>query len=184
MTAITVDNTLLEQMLDALEAAKNGLLWYQDTYPDATNDSDGEAMGKIDSALETLRAELAKPTNADPECTESSVDYWQQRGYLGSPGEWREACRLFRVRCSPEDIQRMAKLRAYIEDGLLIVSRPDNKPPTPAWHDAPTCAGLWVSDYGRFEVEHVNQADVNNFDVVYNINGRWYGPIPQDGGKS
>lgn len=70
MTAITVDNTLLEQMLDALEAAKNGLLWYQDTYPDATNDSDDEAMGKIDSALETLRAELAKPVEASYTATQ------------------------------------------------------------------------------------------------------------------
>jgi len=52
---------LLEQALDALEAAKNGLLWYGDTYPDATNDSDDEAMGQIDSALEELRTELAKP---------------------------------------------------------------------------------------------------------------------------
>ena len=64
MTAITIPRALLEQALDALEAAKNGLLWYQDTYPDATNDSDDEAMGKIDSALETLRAELAKPATA------------------------------------------------------------------------------------------------------------------------
>ena len=59
-----------------------------------------------------------------PERAESSVDYWQQRGYLGSPEEWREACRLFRVRCNTNDCEQMAKLRAYIEDGLLIVARP------------------------------------------------------------
>jgi hypothetical protein len=55
----------------------------------------------------------------------SSADYWQRRGHLGSPEEWREACRLFRVRCDVTDCERMAKLRAYIEDGLLVVVRPE-----------------------------------------------------------
>lgn len=92
--------------------------------------------------VESIRAELAKKINSEAHCAESSVDYWQQRGYLGRPDEWREACRLFRVRCSPEDINSMAKLRAYIEDGLLIVSRPTSKTPTPAQHDAPEVSAL------------------------------------------
>lgn len=50
----------------------------------------------------------------------SSIDYWQRRGYLGSPEEWAEACRLFRVRCSDDDCSQMAKLRTYIEEGLLL----------------------------------------------------------------
>ena len=53
--------------------------------------------------------------------------------------------------------------------------------PAPAWHDAPTCAGLWLCNYGILEVVCVNQPDVDNFDDFYNAGGRWYGPIPQDG---
>ena len=50
----------------------------------------------------------------------------------------------------------------------------------PAWHDAPTCAGLWLCNYGILEVVCINQPDVDNFDDFYNAGGRWYGPIPQD----
>jgi hypothetical protein len=72
----------------------------------------------------------------EPERAESSVDYWQQRGYLGSPEEWREACRLYRSRCSEQDVQAMAKLHAYIEDGLLEVRRPAAAPqPKREWVD-------------------------------------------------
>lgn len=52
--------------------------------------------------------------------------------------------------------------------------------PTSAWHDAPTCAGLWLCNYGILEVVCINQPDVDNFDDFYNAGGRWYGPIPQD----
>ncbi|WP_153116053.1 hypothetical protein [Rhodocyclus tenuis] len=53
----TVDKLkkLLSTVVDALEEAKNGLLWYQDQFPDVVNDSDAEAMERIDSALEAGR---------------------------------------------------------------------------------------------------------------------------------
>ena len=35
----------------ALEHAKNGLLWYQDRYPEASDGSDDEAMERINAAL-------------------------------------------------------------------------------------------------------------------------------------
>lgn len=70
----------------------------------------------IGAALATQQAVQAEPVN--------SVDFLQRRGYLGEPNEWREACRLFRVRCSEHDIAEMAKLRTYIEEGLLEVKRP------------------------------------------------------------
>ena len=53
----------------------------------------------------------------------------------------------------------------------------------PAWHNAPTCAGLWVADYGVPEVARINQPDVDNFDPLANVGGRWYGPLPPDSGK-
>lgn len=45
---------LLEQrneLLAALEEARTGLAWYQETYPEASNGSDDEAMERIDVAL-------------------------------------------------------------------------------------------------------------------------------------
>ncbi len=39
-------------LLEALESAKNGLEWYHDKYPGDVNESDHEAMMKIDLAIE------------------------------------------------------------------------------------------------------------------------------------
>lgn len=36
---------------DALEAARNGLQWYRDTYPEADSGADDEMMAQIDAAL-------------------------------------------------------------------------------------------------------------------------------------
>lgn len=40
-----------DELLEALETAKNGLLWYQNTHPESVDDSDAEAMEKIDAAI-------------------------------------------------------------------------------------------------------------------------------------
>jgi hypothetical protein len=45
---------------------------------------------------------------------------------------------------------------------------------SPAWHDAPTCPGLWLSDYES--VFNIKDAE----DYIYNSSKRWYGPIPED----
>lgn len=70
--------------------------------------------------LNGLTAEAAeqreKPT--------SSVDYWQQKGHFGSPEKWQEVCRLYRIRCSNQDVAEISKLHAYIEGGLLVAVRP------------------------------------------------------------
>lgn len=39
------------ELLAALEEARDGLRWYQDSYPAATDGSDDEAMARIDAAL-------------------------------------------------------------------------------------------------------------------------------------
>lgn len=57
----------------------------------------------------------------------SSIDQAQRVGYFGSPEEWREACRLFRIRHSSYDCAEMSKLRTYIEEGLLEVCRPNTR---------------------------------------------------------
>lgn len=40
-----------EDLLVALEHARNGLAWYQDRYPGSTDGSDDEAMALIDAAI-------------------------------------------------------------------------------------------------------------------------------------
>ena len=163
MTTITIERTILDRLIEAWDSTvlpthRDGMM--QERMEDLRAElakptrcalcgyqhghQIGCANNPVDIALseQAASAELAKKINSEAHCAESSVDYWQQRGYLGRPDEWREACRLFRVRCSPEDINSMAKLRAYIEDGLLIVSRPISKTPTPAQHDAPETLAL------------------------------------------
>jgi hypothetical protein len=54
----------------------------------------------------------------------TAIDYEQQRGHFLSPKEWAEACRLFRIRCSVYDYEQMARMRTYIEEGLLALVRP------------------------------------------------------------
>ena len=40
-----------------LEVAQQGLLWYQDTYPDVVNDCDHEVMAQIAAALAARKGE-------------------------------------------------------------------------------------------------------------------------------
>ena len=50
----------------------------------------------------------------------------------------------------------------------------------PAWHDAPTCAGLWVNMMsGRLIV-----ITEETLEAWQNAAVRWYGPISPDGGQS
>lgn len=50
--------------------------------------------------------------------------------------------------------------------------------PSPAWHDAPTCPGLWVLDDGTALVLESGTLP-KAFDGL-----RWYGPIPEDIAKA
>ena len=56
----------------------------------------------------------------------------------------------------------------------------------PAWHDAPTCAGLWTCQHiDDFSATIFNDYEVANFvEPVELENCRWYGPIPQDIAKT
>lgn len=59
----------------------------------------------------------------------TAIDYEQQRGHFLSPEEWAEACRLFRIRCSVYDCEQMARMRTYVEEGLLVLVRPSQANP-------------------------------------------------------
>jgi len=47
----------------------------------------------------------------------------------------------------------------------------------PAWHDAPTCAGMWLNSI-NMQTEVVKQRHIDACSYVGIT--RWYGPIPQE----
>ena len=50
----------------------------------------------------------------------------------------------------------------------------------PAWHDAPTCAGLWVSDFS-WMAQKLGRETVEFYAKNRSIpSRRWYGPMPED----
>jgi hypothetical protein len=83
-------------------------------------------------------------------------------------------------------MQAMDNLDSYIARHKAIRAELAKPSATPAWHDAPTCDGLWVCSEGddnpyRWTTHRVK------FPISPLLVGedeRWYGPIPQDGGKS
>ena len=56
-------------------------------------------------------------------------------------------------------------------------------PEAPAWHDAPTCPGIWLCDEGEKTLKYAWRS----LRVMWPFNPerleegeRWYGPIPED----
>ena len=73
-----------------------------------------------------------------------------------------------------------AMAKAHLDTSEAIRAELAKPTPTPAWHDAPTCAGLWVvKTLTGPEAHNIEPHDVNEVQI-----GEWYGPIPQDGEKS
>ena len=72
------------------------------------------------------------------------------------------------------------------EHAILAIRAELAKPSAPAWHDAPTCAGLWLCNDGDDNpyrrTTHRVTFPLNQ--LLVGENERWYGPIPQDGEKS
>ncbi len=51
----------------------------------------------------------------------------------------------------------------------------------PAWHDAPTCAGLWVCRQAITDnVQAYEVTDQMALNRNLKLKGQWYGPIPED----
>ena len=53
----------------------------------------------------------------------------------------------------------------------------------PAWHDAPTCAGLWITTDGQSRPAHWLVCRVTDAEHEASQSAkdeRWYGPIPED----
>lgn len=56
-----MNRAVLQRALDALHLARNGLVWYQNQYPEVVDGSDDEARQEIDAAINDLNDELSKP---------------------------------------------------------------------------------------------------------------------------
>ena len=69
-----------------------------------------------------------------------------------------------------------------VEESLHAeLAKPEH--PAPAWHDAPTCPGLWLCDEGDSDpycfTTHRVTWPLNS--LLLGDGERWYGPIPEDG---
>ena len=89
---------------------------------------------------------------------------------------------------SDSDMQAMDNLDAYIaRHRANQAARAELAKPTlaPAWHDAPTCDGLWMCNEGddnpyRWTTHRVT-FPLNQ--LLVGEDERWYGPIQQEGDK-
>ena len=70
---------------------------------------------------------------------------------------------------------------ATLEDKIRrSLAAPATAPAQPAWHDAPTCAGLWhVKTHPRSHPTVIAEVFVSDVNAVP-THCRWYGPIPED----
>ena len=158
MTTITIPIDVAEAAAEALGNFVSDHGW---------SDSDMQAMDNLDAYIarhKAIRAELAKPVEPVEPAAWRTFD--GEGGYEFRAYEDNEVYKEWWEKRNPHQ-------KGWVEPLYL-------HPPTPAWHDAPTCAGLWLCNYGILEVVCINQPDVDNFDDFYNAGGRWYGPIPQD----
>ena len=79
-----------------------------------------------------------------------------------------------------------AMAKAHLDTSEAIRAELAKPTPTPAWHDAPTCAGVWhVKTHPISSPSSVIEVVVKEGVALFGFVGaRWYGPIPQDGEKS
>ena len=162
MTTITIERARIEEWFEALSTAKNGLLWFIDSYPQDVNGCDDEAMSEIDMTLEAMSAALA----ADHALREQVQP---EKAFVCSLG------------CTTECIARQhgvpSECPSLPRQPTQPATAPATTPAQPAWHDAPTVPGMWISD--DFEgISTFNSDDIQTFKT--NTGVRWYGPIPED----
>ena len=78
---------------------------------------------------------------------------------------------------------RDSEIRVYAHDAMKALEAALSAPataPVPAWHDAPTVPGLWVSDFS-WMAQKLDRDTVEFYAKSNSIpNRRWYGPIPED----
>ena len=78
--------------------------------------------------------------------------------------------------------RQMDRLKKWLDKFFAMRLAVATAPAQPAWHDAPTCAGLWLCDEGD---ENPYRFTCHNVSIPLNPHlvgegERWYGPIPKD----
>ena len=70
---------------------------------------------------------------------------------------------------------------ATVSDVRAALPAPATAPEQPSWHDAPTCAGLWLSEHDN-AILTTWRFSAALFERGYwtKPKTRWYGPIPED----
>ena len=163
MTTITIDRSLLEQALEVIVANTTGK----------------------DALESAIRAELAKPVDIADEMSAlaaqpSNYSDWQQRrGVLADIVD--EALASYEAWMAEDDYNAtdaLHKIMDHMRQRAASYAKPAQQP-APAWHDAPTCEGLWVCR--QHITDHVTAYDVTDhlkLNRNLGLKGRWYGPIP------
>lgn len=150
MTTITIDNAILEQAIDALAGYRREL---GDSQP-------------CDAEQELCAALAAQPSNYS--------DWQQRRGVLADIVD--EALASYEAWMAEDDYNAtdaLHKIMDHMRQRAASYAKPAQQP-APAWHDAPTCPGLWV-DGINLRVLRFNDPDIGHIGK-----GRWLGPLPED----
>ena len=79
-------------------------------------------------------------------------------------------------------LKRLDALEDFAKEIRAALAAPATTPAQPAWHDAPTCEGMWLCDEGDENPYRFTCHDISmplNPHLV-GEGERWYGPIPKD----
>ena len=124
--------TLLQQVISALETAKNGLIWYQDRYPEAVDGSDDEARAEIDAALQEAACtpvpeqDMPGMSPMNRHCAYSAATTLRALGYdwLEHAGQWLpvtpEAAACVRPTAEPDEQPSLEMVKSPYGDYLTM----------------------------------------------------------------
>jgi hypothetical protein len=184
MTTITLERAFMIRVLEQLDVAQSLL-------------ERSQHHAKIAAMYEELRAALAPPATAPEPSTEVAVGKLCKSLREDLDYAWTWHCNIamaaFDAGC-PHDVAnegaaRFMQLLAGVDtrehpafQGTQDHPMRNDKtaPAQPAWHDAPTCAGLWhVKTHPRSHPTVIAEVFVSDVNAVP-THCRWYGPIPED----
>ena len=179
MTTITIERTILDRLIET---------WDSTVLPTHRD-------GMMQERMEDLRAALAAPDDIaaemstvadqyahklalDLECVLADYSGTWYDAAIRTLGAYRDAMNAIHERESP----------TFMGEPVLRdePDKPADKPPTPAWHDAPTEPGIWLCDEGGPDcyTSTAHNIVLLNDPALKDDGCRWYGPIPQDGAKA
>jgi hypothetical protein len=127
------------ELREALEEARNGLLWYRDRYPEAVDGSDDEAMARIDAALAGPREQLMSSEEA---MREALTEISELEPFTATPAQFYK------------HLQRIAS-RALAAQPAATVAQPSAE--TVAWKLVPIEPTETMIDQGHDAIKEVHE---------------------------